>query len=91
MNRISTYQTTGSTGTFNWTCPAGVTVVYFSGTYTPTTVYGQSMVPLQVTPNTTYVITIASGDLNVTTSAPSTFGALLTFKFCRTVYLTWVE
>lgn len=87
MNRI-TYNLVGnSVGTFDWTCPAGVTTVFLQAMQ-GTTKYGPIR-EIAVVPDTTYTITINSTSFLVNT--PNTFGSLFSWTGGGRLAIIWSE
>lgn len=78
----------GSTGSFNWVCPAGVTEILIQ----PTDSNGVATSipnPLTVVPNTTYSVTINSSSYVFGTQ--NTFGALYSWAGGGFVKIIFVE
>lgn len=87
MNRIVLNQRGNTVGSFSWVAPAGVTVIYLQ-VLQGTTLHGYTR-SFDVTPNTSYTITIVSTTYQVNNT--NTFGSLFTFTGGGRVNIYWTE
>ena len=78
----------GNTGTFNFTVPAGVSVLFLnSEEYGPEP--SNSTYPVNVTPGSTYTITINTDTYNATLN--NSFGSLFFWSPSPYLKVSWLE
>lgn len=78
----------GNTGTFNFTVPAGISVVFLnSEEFGPQPSIGTY--PINVTPGSTYTITINTTSLS--TSVNNSFGSLFYWTPSAYLKVSWLE